>query len=94
MYQGGRELGKRTRRGCPARCGRGALAELPAFVVWGTKDQAFPPHFLEHWREALSHAWMVELPVDHWPQEEAPDEVVAAVRRFLEESASRRSDSP
>jgi len=48
----------------------------------------------ERWREALPHAGVVELPVGHWPQEEAPDEVVAAVRRFLKESAPRRSDSP
>ena len=48
----------------------------------------------ERRREALPHAGVVELPVGHWPQEEAPDEVVAAVRRFLAESAPRCSDSP
>lgn len=63
---------------------RAALAELPALIVWGVRDPAFPPRFLARWREALPRAQVVELPVGHWPQEEAPDEVIAALRGFLE----------
>lgn len=64
---------------------RGALARLPALVVWGVLDPAFPPRFLSRWREALPGARVVELPVGHWPQEEAPDDVLGAIRSFLEE---------
>jgi pimeloyl-ACP methyl ester carboxylesterase len=62
---------------------REQLRTLPALIVWGTKDSAFRPAQLARWREALPHARVVELPVGHWPQEEAPDEVVAALRAFL-----------
>jgi haloalkane dehalogenase len=63
---------------------RAALAELPALIVWGTRDPAFHLPHLARWREALPEAEVVELPVGHWPQEEAPDEVLRAVRRFVE----------
>lgn len=63
---------------------RAALADLPALIVWGTLDPEFPPRCLARWREALPHAEVVELPVGHWPHEEAPDQVLAEVRRFLD----------
>jgi haloalkane dehalogenase len=62
---------------------RGALRETPALLVWGMKDPAFRPHQLEKWRTVLPEADVRELPVGHWPQEEAPDEVVGAVQQFL-----------
>ena len=62
---------------------RAALAELPALIVWGTRDPAFPHRYVARWREALPHAELVELPVGHWPQEEAPEEVERALREFL-----------
>ncbi|MSR36137.1 MAG: alpha/beta fold hydrolase [Gemmatimonadetes bacterium] len=62
---------------------RAALSTLPALIVWGTKDPAFQLQHLARWREALPSAEVVELPVGHWPQEEAPEEVLAAVRAFL-----------
>ena len=62
---------------------RGALAEMPALIVWGTKDPAFLHSYLARWREALPRARVVELPVGHWPQEEAPAEVERALRDFL-----------
>ena len=68
---------------------RAALADAPALIVWGTRDPAFHLPHLARWREALPRAEVVELPVGHWPHEEAPDEVVAAVRRFLERGATR-----
>jgi haloalkane dehalogenase len=62
---------------------RAALADLPALIVWGTKDPAFLHSYLARWREALPRAEVVELPVGHWPQEEAPAEVERALRGFL-----------
>ena len=65
---------------------RADLRDLPALIVWGTRDRALPPRYLDRWRDALPRAEVVELPVGHWPQEEAPDQVLTAVCGFLEES--------
>jgi haloalkane dehalogenase len=62
---------------------RSRLAGIPALVVWGVKDPAFKPHQLARWREVLPSAEVVELPVGHWPQEEAPDDVLSSLRSFL-----------
>ena len=62
---------------------RERLRELPTLIVWGTRDSAFRPDQLARWRAALPQARVVELPVGHWPHEEAPDEVIAALREFL-----------
>jgi haloalkane dehalogenase len=63
---------------------RERLAAIPALIVWGMKDTAFRPSQLERWRQALPNADVVELAgAGHWPHEEEPDAVVAAVRPFL-----------
>lgn len=59
------------------------LRDLPALVIWGTKDSAFRPHLLDRWRQVLPTATVVELPVGHWPQEEAPDLVIRSIESFL-----------
>ena len=63
---------------------RARLREIPALVIWGMRDVAFKPPLLERWRGTLPHATVVELPVGHWPQEEAPDRVTSALRSFLD----------
>ena len=63
---------------------RALLADIPALILWGTKDPAFLPRYVARWREALPRAEVVELPVGHWPQEEAPEETIAALRSFFE----------
>jgi pimeloyl-ACP methyl ester carboxylesterase len=63
---------------------RDVLAKRPVLIAWGTKDPAFPPYMLDRWRGALPHARVVELPVGHWPQEEAPAELTQAIQRFLD----------
>jgi len=62
---------------------RDALRDVPALIVWGTEDRAFPRGYVHRWRAALPRAGVLELPVGHWPTEEAPDEVERAVRSFL-----------
>src|SRR5262249_27680549 len=64
----------------------GALRQTPALIVWGTKDTAFREKQLNRWIAALPHAGVVRLPVGHWPQEEAPAEVSAALQSFLDET--------
>jgi haloalkane dehalogenase len=62
---------------------RDRLKGVPALVVWGMKDAAFQPALLDRWRHVLPRATIVELPVGHWPQEEAPDRVTGAMQNFL-----------
>ncbi|MES1158200.1 MAG: alpha/beta fold hydrolase, partial [Haliangium ochraceum] len=63
---------------------RERLRDVPALIVWGMKDRAFPPRLLERWRGALPHAAVVQLDdAGHWPHEEQPDAVLRAVRDFL-----------
>jgi haloalkane dehalogenase len=63
---------------------REKLRGRPALILWGMKDSAFRPHFLERWREALPEAKVVELTgVGHWPHEEAPERVVEEMTTFL-----------
>jgi haloalkane dehalogenase len=62
---------------------RHALAKIPSLIVWGMKDPAFRPNQLARWKEVLPQAEVVELPVGHWPQEEAPDTVTRAMEQFL-----------
>jgi haloalkane dehalogenase len=64
---------------------RERLREMPVLIVWGTKDSAFRPHQLDRWKAALPHAQVVELPVGHWPHEEAPADVITAVGKFVGE---------
>lgn len=61
---------------------RERLAGLPALIIWGMKDPAFPPTLLARWRSVLPQSTVVELPVGHWPQEETPDEVTHAMQAF------------
>ena len=68
---------------------RSKLQELPVLIVWGIKDSAFKPTQLARWREALPNAQVVELPVGHWPQEEAHEDVVRALRSFLDRGSSQ-----
>jgi haloalkane dehalogenase len=63
---------------------RTQLAGIPSLIVWGMKDPAFKPHQLGRWREVLPQAQVVELPVGHWPHEEAPEDVLSALARFLD----------
>ena len=62
---------------------RHRLADIPVLVIWGTKDPAFG-RMLDRWRAAVPKARIVELPVGHWPHEEAPDEFTRALAEFLE----------
>ena len=62
---------------------RDVLRGMPALVVWGMKDRALTPRLLERWRSVLPGGRIVELPVGHWPQEEAPNEVNRALEEFL-----------
>ena len=63
---------------------REKLRNRPALLLWGMKDAAFKPHYLERWKRILPDAQIVELEnAGHWAQEEEPEKVIAALRSFM-----------
>jgi pimeloyl-ACP methyl ester carboxylesterase len=64
-----------------------SLADQPALLIWGMRDWCFRPDCLERFVEAWPHAEVHRLmDVGHWVVEDAPDETLALVERFLEKS--------
>jgi haloalkane dehalogenase len=62
----------------------GALRRIPVLIVWGMKDSAFQPYQLERWRSLLPNAVVEPIAgAGHWPHEEEPAAVIAAIERFL-----------
>lgn len=63
--------------------GRSSLAERPMLIVWGLKDSAFKPYQLRRWEGAFPAARVVKVKdAGHWPHEEDPAAVIAAVQDF------------
>lgn len=63
---------------------RSVLGGLRCLVVWGVADSAFQPRQLARWRTVLPHATVVALERSgHWPHEEEPTQVIAALRAHL-----------
>ena len=61
------------------------LRAIPVLIVWGMKDSALQPYQLERWRQLLPGAQVETIEgAGHWPHEEEPGRVVAAIERFLE----------
>lgn len=56
---------------------------VPSMFVWGTRDPLVPAAFEKHVREAVPSAEHVVLNCGHIPQIERPDELHAAIARFL-----------
>ena len=60
------------------------LSDLPALIVWGAKDLAFKTKERERFEAAFPNHRTVVLPeAGHYVQDDAPAEVIAAMRRFL-----------
>src|SRR3954453_19917561 len=58
-----------------------ALRDRPALIVWPTKDQAFGDRELERWKEVFPDHRAVTLEgAGHYIQEDAADEIVAAIK--------------
>ena len=61
-----------------------ALRRIPVLIVWGMKDSAFQPYHLARWQSLLPHATVTTIEAaGHWPHEEEPAQVIAAIQRFL-----------
>ncbi|HZJ62000.1 MAG TPA: alpha/beta fold hydrolase [Kofleriaceae bacterium] len=66
------------------------VAEIPAAVIWGTRDRALGATQLAHWRRLLPHGAVTEIAdAGHWPREEQPERVVAAIRDLVGEVVPR-----
>lgn len=63
---------------------RDRSAHLPTLLLWGMRDPAITPRFLDRWRTLFPAAQVVELPnAGHFVQEEAPAESLKALDAFL-----------
>jgi pimeloyl-ACP methyl ester carboxylesterase len=64
---------------------RERIDERPLSIVWGADDPAFGADYLARWTETFPHASVTTLPgVGHFPQEEAPEALSAAIERLLD----------
>jgi haloalkane dehalogenase len=73
------------------------LAERPALLVWGMRDWCFRSDCLDRFLAAWPHANVHRLEdVGHWVVEDAPDESLAIVERFLAatEHSCRTDEEP
>jgi pimeloyl-ACP methyl ester carboxylesterase len=73
----------------------GQLAErvpeiaVPTLILWGGRDRLIPPQFGERFAAEIQGSRLVMFPeLGHVPQEEAPDQTLAAVREFLHGAAA------
>lgn len=58
--------------------------DLPALICWGEKDFVFDDAFLREWEKHLPNAEVVRFPdCGHYVLEDAADEIVPRVSRFL-----------
>jgi haloalkane dehalogenase len=63
---------------------RATIQAIPALLLWGLKDVAFPQRYLERWQGFFRHAETIAFPgAGHFVQEEEPQAALAAMRPFL-----------
>jgi haloalkane dehalogenase len=65
--------------------GIGQFNNLPILICWGELDFVFDRHFLAEWRRRFPHAEVHSFAdCGHYILEDAKDEVVPLIKRFLE----------
>lgn len=68
---------------------RARLRPLPALILWGLRDPAFPPHFCQRFADAFDQVTVVRYPdVGHFVPDEAGPEAADEISRFLASSAA------
>lgn len=71
------------------------FADRPALLIWGMRDWCFRPDCLERFVRAWPQADVRRLEdVGHWVMEDAPEETLSIVERFLAATDSRRPAEP
>ncbi|MGQ7871626.1 alpha/beta fold hydrolase [Bacillus sp. 1A] len=64
------------------------LSDLPAQILWGMKDNGFPPEEMKKWQGYLKmHETESLSDASHFVQEDRPDRVAASIRRVLERTS-------
>lgn len=72
-----------------------SLADRPALLVWGMRDWCFRPDCLDRFERVWPAAKVHRLAdVGHWVLEDAPEEVVPIVDKFLISTDAGRNYSP
>jgi haloalkane dehalogenase len=67
--------------------GLGHLADRPVQLIWGLRDWCFRTECLERFERHFPSARVLRLPqAGHWVVEEAPAEVEACLRSFLDQT--------
>jgi pimeloyl-ACP methyl ester carboxylesterase len=84
MYAFAREIAA----GAPSLAGlwerRAAIQDIPALLLWGMKDLAFPQPYLARWQSTMRDARTVTFPgAGHFVQEEEPAGALEAIRQFV-----------
>lgn len=69
------------------------LRDLPLLLNWGAHDHAFPPRFMERWREDFRHVTTRRLDAKHFFPEDAPAEASQAIRDFLDEREAQEIEA-
>ena len=63
---------------------RAALAGVDLSFIWGMRDSAFGPSLLDRWIDAFPQARVTRIAdAGHWPHEEQPGAVIAALREAM-----------
>jgi cis-3-alkyl-4-acyloxetan-2-one decarboxylase len=66
------------------------FAKTPTLICWGMKDFVFDRHFLEEWERRMPHATVYRFAdCGHYILEDAADEVVPLIERFLSDFSAR-----
>ncbi|MGH9208578.1 MAG: alpha/beta fold hydrolase, partial [Acidimicrobiales bacterium] len=72
-----------------------ARADLPVMAIWGDRDNIIPVEHAYAVHNARTDTRLEVLPdVGHYPQVEAPTEVVELIEDFIASSDRRDVDSP
>ncbi len=68
--------------------GIGQFINLPMLILWGELDFVFDRHFLAEWRQRFPNAELQSFPdCGHYILEDAKDDVVPLISRFLDRTA-------
>ena len=62
--------------------------DIPLYFINGTDDPISGQHMLDHYTSVIPSPRFTELPVGHYPQIEAPQEVTALFEAFIRENRS------
>jgi haloalkane dehalogenase len=63
--------------------GLSGVADRPALIVWGDRDQAFKEPQRQRWERTFpDHKTVILRGASHYIQEDAPEEIVAAIKQW------------